>query len=228
MPFNTILTHCKCELSSSLEQVPETMNAKYQLVSNIIKELSDKHQPLNKIDVQPIQEWFKKIKVNTNPRLSLSCFHRGRRKRSNYTPKIYSALNLHIMSSRSFQNSPWKECQILHFSSAKSTTADDFWLHGAWYLMKLCMLPNNFFIIEFYTHVCFHRPTIKSILQWLNSKNKVHPKVYMTNWDKAPKKDVEETYTNSIHPPQHFWCAVHVIKETHCCDGEYACQLTLT
>lgn len=69
-------------------------------------------------------------------------------------------------------------------------------------------------------------PTLTTILQWLRSNHKVHPRAILTDCDKSLTKAIAATYTSSINAPKHFWCAVHVIKAARRRAGEYVRQKT--
>lgn len=56
------------------------------------------------------------------------------------------------------------------------------------------------------------RPTLTTILKWLQSNHNVHPKAILTDCNKALTKAISDTYSRSLTPPKHLWCAVHVIK----------------
>lgn len=76
-------------------------------------------------------------------------------------------------------------------------------------------IPNEIMLIQ------TSSSTIKTILQWLRSNHNVQPRAYMSDCDKAITKAIAETYSTSIKPPKHYWCAVHVIKAARRCAGEY-------
>lgn len=49
----------------------------------------------------------------------------------------------------------------------------------------------------------------------------------MSDCDKAITKAIAEAYENSIKPPKHYWCAVHVIKAARRRASEYVIQTAL-
>lgn len=62
---------------------------------------------------------------------------------------------------------------------------------------------------------------LTTVLWWLRHDHSVQPQAFLTDCDKSLTKAITDAYVGSRTPPQHYWCAVHVIKAARRRAAEY-------